>query len=57
MSAAVGGRYILPFGVGLWSLATAVVPLAAPVLPVLLATRAVVGLGKQNRRVCWLLVW
>lgn len=40
------GRYVLPAGVGAWSLATAVVPLLAGTLPTLGAARAAVGFGE-----------
>ena len=43
----IGGAALLPVGVGLWSAATAAVPLAAAAgLPPLLAARAAVGLGE-----------
>jgi ACS family sodium-dependent inorganic phosphate cotransporter len=46
LSSAVGGRTIMPAGVGLWSLATAAVPLLAGTVPGLCAARAAVGLGE-----------
>lgn len=41
-----GGRKILPLGVGLWSLATAAVPVMAGTMPGLFLSRAAVGLGE-----------
>ncbi|KAK9804238.1 hypothetical protein WJX72_002847 [[Myrmecia] bisecta] len=41
-----GGRTILPAGVGLWSAATASVPILAGTLPGLFLSRAAVGLGE-----------
>jgi len=41
-----GGRTMLPVGVGLWSLATAGVPLLASTVPGLCVSRALVGLGE-----------
>lgn len=41
-----GGRKILPVGVGLWSLATAAVPVMAGTMPGLFLSRAAVGLGE-----------
>jgi hypothetical protein len=41
-----GGRTVLPAGVGLWSAATAGVPLLAGTLPGLFLSRALVGLGE-----------
>ena len=46
LAARVGGAAMLPAGVGLWSAATAAVPLVAPTLPGLLAARVMVGLGE-----------
>jgi len=47
LSATKGGRRILPMGVGLWSGATALLPLAASTgVPGLCASRALVGLGE-----------
>jgi dipeptide/tripeptide permease len=45
-SSILGGRRTLPAGVGLWSLATAGVPVFAATLPGLFLSRAVVGLGE-----------
>lgn len=42
----IGGRKVLPTGVGLWSLATAGVPLVAGWIPGLYMSRALVGLGE-----------
>ncbi|KAK9791572.1 hypothetical protein WJX73_008883 [Symbiochloris irregularis] len=42
----LGGRRVLPAGVGLWSLATAIVPFSAGTIPGLLMSRAAVGLGE-----------
>eukprot|EP00877_Chromochloris_zofingiensis_P006979 jgi/Chrzof1/2534/Cz11g19070.t1 len=41
-----GGRKVMPVGVGLWSLATATVPLLAGTIPGLCLSRAAVGLGE-----------
>ncbi|KAL3151747.1 hypothetical protein ABBQ38_012724 [Trebouxia sp. C0009 RCD-2024] len=41
-----GGRKVLPIGVGLWSLATAAVPVMAGTMPGLFLSRAAVGLGE-----------
>lgn len=41
-----GGRRVLPVGVGLWSLATAVIPLVAGTIPGICLSRAAVGLGE-----------
>lgn len=41
-----GGRKILPLGVGLWSAATAAVPIMAGTMPGLFLSRAAVGLGE-----------
>ena len=46
MSSQLGGRRVLPAGVGLWSLATCGVPLLASTIPGLCASRAAVGLGE-----------
>jgi ACS family sodium-dependent inorganic phosphate cotransporter len=46
LASAVGGRAVMPAGVGLWSLATAAVPLLAGTVPGLCAARAAVGLGE-----------
>jgi ACS family sodium-dependent inorganic phosphate cotransporter len=43
----MGGRRILPAGVGLWSAATAAVPLMAGTVPGLFMSRAAVGLGES----------
>lgn len=42
----LGGRNVLPFGVGLWSLSTAAVPLLGATVPGLCISRAAVGLGE-----------
>eukprot|EP00798_Chlamydomonas_sp_ICE-L_P012428 gene12428-15627_t len=42
-----GGKMVLGFGVAWWSLATAFTPVAASMgLPVLLASRAIMGIGE-----------
>ena len=46
MSSKLGGRKVLPAGVGLWSLATCSVPLLAATIPGLCISRAAVGLGE-----------
>lgn len=46
LAARVGGAAMLPAGVGLWSVATAAVPLLAPTLPGLILARVAVGLGE-----------
>eukprot|EP00238_Polyblepharides_amylifera_P005489 CAMPEP_0196582064 /NCGR_PEP_ID=MMETSP1081-20130531/37313_1 /TAXON_ID=36882 /ORGANISM="Pyramimonas amylifera, Strain CCMP720" /LENGTH=401 /DNA_ID=CAMNT_0041902537 /DNA_START=698 /DNA_END=1903 /DNA_ORIENTATION=- len=46
LAARFGGARVLPVGVFLWSLATAVVPLAANSLPLLFFCRFLVGLGE-----------
>lgn len=46
LSSKIGGRWVLPAGVGLWSAATAGVPLLASTLPGLFVSRAAVGLGE-----------
>lgn len=46
LSSRFGGRKVLPAGVGLWSLATAGVPLLAATVPGLCFSRALVGLGE-----------
>lgn len=46
LNSKIGGRKVLPVGVGLWSIATAVVPLVGSVIPALYASRAAVGLGE-----------
>jgi len=46
LAARVGGARMLPLGVGVWSAATAAVPLLAPTLPGLLFARVAVGLGE-----------
>lgn len=45
-SAKFGGKNILSAGVGLWSMATACIPLAANTIPGLFLSRAAVGLGE-----------
>lgn len=46
LSSKIGGRWVFPAGVGLWSAATAGVPLLASTLPGLFTSRAAVGLGE-----------
>ena len=46
LSSLLGGRRVLPAGVGVWSLATAAVPLLAGTVPGLFVSRAAVGLGE-----------
>jgi ACS family sodium-dependent inorganic phosphate cotransporter len=41
-----GGRKVMPIGVGMWSFATAAVPLLASTVPGLCFSRAAVGLGE-----------
>jgi MFS transporter, ACS family, solute carrier family 17 (sodium-dependent inorganic phosphate cotransporter), other len=45
-SSRLGGRRVLPAGVGLWSAATAAVPLLAGTIPGLFVSRSLVGLGE-----------
>lgn len=46
LSSKIGGRWVFPAGVGLWSAATAGVPLLASTIPGLCVSRAAVGLGE-----------
>jgi ACS family sodium-dependent inorganic phosphate cotransporter len=46
LTSAHGGRRVMPAGVGMWSLATAAVPLLASTVPGLCISRAAVGLGE-----------
>jgi ACS family sodium-dependent inorganic phosphate cotransporter len=46
LSSRFGGRRVLPVGVGLWSLATAMIPLVAGTIPGICLSRAAVGLGE-----------
>ncbi len=46
LSSKIGGRWVFPAGVGLWSVATAGVPLLASTIPGLCVSRAAVGLGE-----------
>lgn len=41
-----GGRLILPIGVAMWSLSTALIPMAAGTIPGLCISRALVGFGE-----------
>ncbi|GAX83393.1 hypothetical protein CEUSTIGMA_g10818.t1 [Chlamydomonas eustigma] len=45
-STRLGGRRVLPIGLGTWSLATALSPVMAATLPTLALSRAMVGLGE-----------
>jgi ACS family sodium-dependent inorganic phosphate cotransporter len=45
-SSRFGGKSVLSVGVGLWSLSTACIPIAASTIPGLFLSRAVVGLGE-----------
>lgn len=46
LTSRIGGRTVLPGGVGLWSGATAMLPLLASSVPGLCFSRAAVGLGE-----------
>ena len=45
-SSRFGGKNVLSVGVGLWSLSTAIIPVAASTIPGLFLSRAAVGLGE-----------
>lgn len=46
LSTRLGGAYVLPRGLALWSGATAAIPLVAGSLPALCTTRAIMGVGE-----------